>query len=129
MLVIGVLVLTMVVGAFAVYADSPNKNVFAFGRGYGHMNGNEFNRGIDLNDEEREQWINEGQEGRIEYREERVNNALKNGTITEEQATKWREHFTEMDEFYEESGYIGGSCYEGSVGRGYGRGMMGRYDY
>src|SRR5665648_810793 len=122
MLVIGVLVLTMVVGAFAVYADSPSTNVFSFGRGYGHMNGNDFNGEIDVNDQEREEWINEIQEERTEYREERIKYALENGTITQEQAIEWREHLTEMDEFYEESGYIEGSCYGGSAGRGYGRG-------
>jgi hypothetical protein len=136
-LLVGVFVFTMVVGAFAVYADSPNTNVFSSGRGYGHssergyghMNGNEFNREIDLNDEEREQLINERQEERTEYREERINNAFENGSITEEQATQWRGHFTEMDEFYKENGYIGGSCHGGSAERGYGRGMMDGYDY
>ncbi|NMA49117.1 MAG: hypothetical protein GX947_05030 [Tissierellia bacterium] len=127
-LLVGVLVFTMVIGAFAVYADSPSANMFSFGRGYSHMNGYEFNREIDLIDEDREQWINDRQEERMEYREERIKNALKNGAITQEQATEWREHFAEMDELYEENGYIGGSCHGGLAGKGYGRGMMRGYN-
>ncbi len=127
-LLVGALVFTMVVGAFAAYADSPDSNRFSFGRGYGHMNGYEFNREVDLNDEDREQWINERQEERTEYREERIKDALEDGTITEEQAKEWRERFDEMDELHEESGYIGGSCHGGASGSGYGRGMMNGYD-
>lgn len=156
-LLVGVLVFTLVIGAFAVYADSPATGEFGFGRGYGHMGGNayghmnnsEFNRRIDLTEEEREEWFqnrqnffeerenfteeerqewfNEMQDERAEYREERIKLALQEGTITEEQAAEWRTHFEEMDKFHEENGFVGRGFQGGMMGRGHGRanGMMG----
>jgi len=79
-LLVGVLVFTMLIGAFAVYADTPDTNSFSLGRGYGHMRGFNQEYGWNWDDEmtveEREQWINERQEERREYLEERINRAL-----------------------------------------------------
>lgn len=123
-LLAGVLVFTMAVGAFAVYADSADTNEFPSERGYGNImeKGNEQNREIDLNNQETKEWRNERQE-------ERINEALKNGTITEEQANERRSHFDEMDKFHEESGFRGADCHDGKTGRKYRRGMMDRNGY
>lgn len=143
LLVVGVLVFTMAIGAFAVYADSDEVNEFSFGRGFGMGRGIGFSKGVELTEEEREElieerkeffenrenfteeemqeWINE----REEYREERIEKALEDGTMTEEEAAEWREHFDEMDEFHEESGFFGGGCHGGRRGNGKGYGMMG----
>lgn len=153
---VGILIFTMLVGAFAVYADSPATGGFGFTRGHGHMNGQafdgmnsgEFNRRIDLSEEEREEWIQsrqnlfeerenlteeerqelfeERKKERAEYREERIKAALEEGTITEEQAREWRAHFEEMDKFHEENGFLGGNnCCDG-LGQGNGHRMGGR---
>lgn len=126
-LLVGLLVFTMAVGAFAVYADSPATGEFGFTRGHGHMNrqtfdgmnSGEFRGRIDLSEEER-------QEERAEYREERIKRALEEGRITEAQAREWRAHFEEMDKFHEENGFLGGnSCCDG-LGQGHGHGIGGR---
>lgn len=153
LILVGVLVFTLAIGAFAVYADSPDDYSFGFGRGYGHhmggyghMRSDEYGKRIDLSDEEREEWLEsrneffmnqsdlteeeweelfeERQEERQKYREERIKRALEEGIITEEEANEWREHFSEMDEFHEENGFVGRGCH-GGRGRGYGRHMRG----
>lgn len=142
-LLVGVLVLTLVLGAFAVYA-SPDVNDFNRGYeymdedGYGYMNGNQFNvrneRVNQSNDNsqwsedmgrycggnrnfssqaEREEWFQKTQEERTEYREENLKRDIENGIITEEEANKWREHFAERDKFHEENGYRDGSHHGG----------------
>lgn len=151
LLVVGLLIFGITVGAFAVYADSADINESSFTRGFGHKMGSKlgFNKAIDLTDkekdeliqnrkdffekqqnlteEERQELIIKRQKERSEYREERIKESLEDGTITEEQATKWRTHFAEMDKFHEESGFIGGGCHSKGMGKGSGRGnaMMG----
>ncbi len=149
LLVVGLLIFGITVGAFAVYADAADTNEFSLTRGFGHMMGRGFNRGMDLTseekdeliknrseffekldnltDEERQEWISKMQEEKSEYREEMIKKGLENGSITEEQAGEWRTHFVEMDKFHEENGFIAGGCHGGRIGRGQGRrnGMMG----
>lgn len=124
-LLVGVLVLTLVLGAFAVYADSPNIN--DFNRGYGNMDENQFNQRVNspernsqwtedmgrycggnrsfTSQAEREEWFQKTPEQRTEYREENLKRDIENGIITEEEANNWRKHFAERDKFHEENGY------------------------
>ncbi len=147
MLMVGALVFTMAVGTFTVYADSNEVNGFSLGRGYHHMGGGEFNRGMDLNgeereellekkkeffenqsnltDEERQELFKEMQEERVKSREERINKALEEGTMTEEQARELRAHCAEMAKLHEENGFIGGKFQGANPGRRHGGGMMG----
>lgn len=154
-LLVGVLVFTMAIGSFAVYADSVVTSEFGFGRGnmsgkvHGHMNAGNLSNRINLTEEERQEWIQSRkdifeerqnlteeerqeffqarQEERAVYREERIKIALKDGTITEEQAAEWRTHFVEMDKFHEENGFAGKGFKNGGMGRGHGatNGIMG----
>ncbi|ACV64565.1 conserved hypothetical protein [Desulfofarcimen acetoxidans DSM 771] len=48
-----------------------------------------------------------------------VDQAVKDGRITEEQGQVWKEHFDQMAEFHEQNGYI---CPGGGPGMGYGKG-------
>lgn len=145
-ILVGVLVLTLVLGAISVYADSPDMNEYGRGygqmdgSGYGHMNGNPYNqenkrinrsednewtennRGFcgnqrNLTEEEREEWFQETQEERSEYREESIKRDLENGIIDQDQADKWRAHFAERDEFHKENGYRDECCQGGGRGR------------
>lgn len=107
LLVLGALILTVGVGSLAVYADTttpPSVNP---------RNGN-----VNISLEDRETWFKE----RTEYKKEQINKAVEEKLITEEEAKQWEEHFTYMEEFHNENGFMPGGC--GGNGLGKGRGMM-----
>ncbi len=64
----------------------------------------------------------------ISWKKERVNEALKSGQITEEQATLFNERIEYMEKYHEENGFnFPGDCLNGDgrgMGRGFGKGMM-----
>lgn len=66
---------------------------------------------------------------RIKQKRENIDEALKEGKISEEKARVWKEHFDYMDEFHRENGFIGdgiGGCHgrkSPGMGRGYKRGF------
>lgn len=138
-LIVGVLILTMALGTFAVYADTADtQNIFPFGRSNRHMEdrgmgfagGHRFteeerqefleDREIffkereNLTEEEREEWFAE----RTEYKRQAIKEALANGNITEEQAKTLEEHLQEREEFHKENGFNNESCH----GQGFGMG-------
>ncbi|MGF7058260.1 DUF2680 domain-containing protein [Brassicibacter mesophilus] len=57
----------------------------------------------------------------IKWRKDQVQQAVKDGEMTEKQAEYWSEHFDDMQKYHEENG-IGypGSCHDSGFGRGYG---------
>lgn len=79
----------------------------------------------------------------ISWRKAQVEQAEKNGDISEDQAELYREHIDQMAKFHEENGFpyimgfrrpggCGGNFYNnninaGNTGYGFGRGMMGSY--
>lgn len=77
----------------------------------------------------------------FDFKRNQVNEALKSGDITEDDAKKWNEHFDYMEKFHEENGFYGpGHCggfgagqwggpNNQSYGPGFSRGMMGGYYY
>ncbi|MBU5292688.1 hypothetical protein KQH90_01390 [Anaerosalibacter bizertensis] len=77
------------------------------------------------NIEEYQNDMSEWHKDRIEYNRNRVNEDLKEGIITKEEAEKWNEHFNYMEKWHDENGFYQGSCHGGR--RGYGNGMMRRY--
>lgn len=116
------LVATLGIGAVSVYADSPSEN--EFNRGYSHMSNNAVERGRFNKDgeifteEERQEWFNERQTERSEYREERIQFALDEGWITEAEATERRAELAERDQLHEENGF-GGRKSHGGMRNGY----------
>ncbi len=119
------LLATIGIGAGSVYADSPSTN--EFDRGYGHMSDDGGNRGRinldreNLTEEERQERFDERQAERAEYREERIQLALAEGWITEEEAAERRAEFTERDRLHEENGFGSGRYHHGGTRKGYRR--------
>ena len=139
-LIVGALVVTMLLGTFAVYADTvETQSTLPFGR-----QGNRFlrDRAIgqslicnlseeekaeflkekenffkereNLSQEEREEWFKE----RTEFRRQAIKEALKDGKITEEQAKTFEEKLQEKEEFHKENGFNNA----GGNGQGFGMG-------
>lgn len=73
--------------------------------------------GVDI--EDREAWLKEN----IEWKRARVEEAVEEGLMTEEEADVWSEHFTEMEEFHRDNGFMPG-CPGHRRGYGSGRRMM-----
>lgn len=94
------IVLTLAIGTAVAYADS---NSLAMNFPWGHHN--------NLSEESMKEFM----EDRTEFRNNEIEEALKDGRITESEAKEWEEHFIYMDEFHNENGYLHG-------GRGCGRG-------
>lgn len=117
----GALIATMGIGAFSVFADSAP--VDEFDRGYGHMSDKGGNRSKSdleiLTEEERQEWFDQRQAKRSEYREERIQLALAEGWITEEEAAERRADFTERDRLYEEGEFSNTGFHHGGMRRGY----------
>lgn len=121
----------MGIGAVSVYADSTVTNEFDQGSGH-MMNENSFirTRGKQDSDifteEERQIHFDERQAERAEYREERIQLALDEGWITEEEATERRAEYAERDRVYEENGFSSRGYHHGDMrkenrqGRAYG---------
>ncbi|NLY45846.1 MAG: hypothetical protein GX053_07650 [Tissierella sp.] len=105
------LVLTLTIGTVVAYADNGISGMKFPGRYHS-----------EYSVESMEELLKE----RAEFREERLNSALENGTITETEAKEWEEHFKYMDEFHEENGYLHGGrgCGGGHRNGGMGHGMM-----
>jgi len=62
---------------------------------------------------------------KFEAKKSSVDQAVKDGRITEEQGKVWKDHFNQMAEFHEQNGYV---CPGGGPGMGHGKGnggMMG----
>lgn len=121
------LVATLGIGAFSVYADSAPVN--EFGRGYSHMSdsGNQAKTDREIfTEEERQEWFDERQAERSAYREERIQLALDEGWITEEEAAERRAELAERDRLYEENGFSNRGYHHGGMrnrsrqGRAYG---------
>lgn len=117
---------TMGIGAVSVYAESTSVN--EFDRGYGHMmSDNGFNRSRTdqdreiLTEEERQERFEERQVERLEYREERIQLALDEGWITEEEAIERRAEFAERDRLYEENGFSDRGYHHSGIRNGQGR--------
>lgn len=109
-ILLGALVLALGVGSLVVYADTgKGSNILPIKSDYNY------------NEEYRQDWIKE----RIDFKKERMKEALEKGTITEEEAKTWEEHFTYMDEFHEKNGYMHGGCGGRGMKFGGGMGMMG----
>ncbi len=138
-LIVGVLILAMALGTFAVYADTADtQNIFPFGRGNRHMEdrgmgfagGQRFteegrqgfleDREIffkekeSLTEEKREEWFKE----RTEYKRTAIKEALAKGNITEEQAKKLEESLQEREEYHRDNGFNNEFCH----GQGFGMG-------
>lgn len=117
-LVSGVLAI-MGAGAVSVYAGSPSTN--EFDHGYGHMVDNRsiqgrFNKNNkSYTDAERQQWLDE----RAEYREERIQLALSEGWITEEEAAERRAELVERDQSERINDYTNERYSYGGRHRGY----------
>lgn len=117
------LLATIGIGAGSVYAGSPSTN--EFDRGYGHMRDSEVNRGRinldreNLTEEERQGRFDERQAERAEYREERIQLALEEGWISEEEAEERRAEFAERDRLYEASGFDSGRHHHGGTRKGH----------
>ena len=60
-------------------------------------------RAFRLSPENREIWFKE----RAEWQRIQIEGALKEGLITKEEAKIWNEHFTYMEKFHRENGFIG----------------------
>lgn len=124
-LLAGAVVAIMGIGAVSVYAESTTTN--EFDRGYGHMmSDNGFNRNrakldSEIFTEERQIQFDERQAERAEYREERIQLALDEGWITEEEAAERRSELAERDLLHEENRFYGHGFHGGSMRRGNGQ--------
>ncbi len=108
-LVVGALVLTLGVGSLAAYADTvKTPSVIPS------------NRNANMTIEDREAWFKE----RSEFQKEQIKNALESGRISEEEAKEWEDHFTYMEKFHNENGFMAGGCGGRGFGKGRGMGMM-----
>lgn len=107
-LVLGALVLTLGVGSLAAYADTTTAPIV-----------NPNNRNANVSIEDREAWFKE----RLEYKKEQIKKAVEDKLITEEEAKKWEEHFTYMENFHKENGFMPGGCGGNGIGKSRGRGM------
>ena len=108
-LLIGALVLTLGIGSLAAYADTTKTPNIIPG-----------NTNTNFSIEDRETWFKE----RTEYRKEEIKKALESGLITEAEAKEWEEHFTYMEKFHNENGFMAGGCGGRGFGKGRGMGMM-----
>ena len=61
----------------------------------------------------------------IKWRQERLNDAIKDGSISESEAEEWNEHYEDMREYHEENGFPvqGGGFNSGCPGGGFRRGF------
>lgn len=111
LLVLVALVLTVGVGSLAVYADTATTSSV-----------NPRNRSINVSIEDRDAWFKE----RTEYKKEQIKKAVEEKLITEEDAKQWEEHFTYMEEFHNENGFMAGGCGGNGMmrGNGFGNGLM-----
>lgn len=99
--VVFTMILAVGLSSAFVYAESPKTNRFQIGSK------------LELNELDQDKWFEE----RAEFRRKSLEDAVKDGLVSEKEAKRWQEHFDYMDEFHRENGY--GGCY----GRGTGRGM------
>ena len=61
---------------------------------------------------------------RIEWKRTQIEQAVKDGKITKEQAQKWYEHFDYMDKWHQENGFLSDFCQGTCDGTGrFGKGM------
>jgi len=110
LLVLGALILTVGVGSLAVYADTTTITPAS----------RPINRSASITVEDRETRFKE----RTEYKKEQIKKALEEKLITEEEAKQWEEHFTYMEKFHNENGFMQGGCGGNRQGQGRGKGMM-----
>ncbi|WMM23713.1 hypothetical protein RBU61_12360 [Tissierella sp. MB52-C2] len=111
LLVVGALAVSIGVGSLIGYADSPNvPNIIP--------------SNIDTNysTENREEWFKE----RVKSQREEIQDALKNGKITQEEANIWEKDLDQMEKFHSENGFIPGVCDREGFGMGMMGGMMSR---
>jgi hypothetical protein len=99
---IGALVLSLGIGSMLVYADTDKPLEFVSPQdSQGEI-------------QDRENWFKE----RMGWRKNQVKEALEDGLITEEQSKKWEEHFTYMEKFHSENGFMPGGCHGNGMMRG-----------
>lgn len=103
--------LTLGVGAYSAYAadgpatnrgnyDNPSEYVEEYGPQYRRHGQRNFN-----NDQERFNRFEGTREERDAFREERIQDALRDGRITEDEAAHWRQEIKERDDYADEYGY------------------------
>nr|WP_300003341.1 hypothetical protein [Tissierella sp.] len=100
----GLIAATLAAGAFSV--NAADLKGYPSERPYGYMM--EKSGGTNLDKDL-------SQEERVEYREKRhesrINEALKDGTITQEEADRFRDHFEEMKDYHKGKGFRDGNCH------------------
>lgn len=94
--IIAILSLVLVVGFIGT---------FAYAQGFGPVQNDEDN------------WI-QWHEDRMEWKKSQVDESLKEGLISEEQAKDWNDHFRYMEEFHRENGFSNGYGCHGNRNRG-----------
>lgn len=95
LLAVGTLVTVIGIGSLIGYADSPKvPNIITS------------NKNTDYSTENKEEWFKE----RMKYRRAEIQNLLKDGKITKEEANNWEEHLDEMEKYHEENGFVHGIC-------------------
>lgn len=99
---IGALVLSLGIGSMFVYADTDKPSSTVLPQS---SDGVIDNRG---------NWFKE----KMGWRKDQVKQALEDGLITEEQSKKWEEHFTYMEKFHSENGFMPGGCHGNGMMRG-----------
>lgn len=124
-LAVGLIVSTMAIGAFTVYADSSNTNEFPSQRGHNNME-IEHSNIMEVEHNNMMERSNEPKEMRHEAQVEINNEVPEKSTITEKQSNDHRQHFNEMNKFHEENGFKGDDCNGNRTGRRQGHGMMNR---
>lgn len=80
-----------------------------------------------------EKEANEWFEERMEYKNDQIEKAFKDGEITQEQYDAWVLHLDEMKEFHKENGFINGGgfgagCHGAGRGNGFGGMMRGGFN-
>lgn len=122
-LLAGALIVTMGIGAFSVYADSASVNENNQTYGQMHHNGlgrDRFNKdGENFTEEERQEWFENRHTERSEHRDERIQLALEEGWITEEEAAEREAELAERDQFQTNNRYDNSRSYHGGMGRRY----------
>lgn len=130
MLFAGAAVLALGVGSYSVYADGADNNESEYENAYENVedygprhykNDPGFNREENLTDEKRQERFDNHQEERSEYREERIQSALEDGRMTEEEAEEWRTESAERNQDSKENRFSRRGHHGQSRGRRHGR--------
>lgn len=121
----GTLLATIGIGSLSVYAAAPatSEVVPEYGQQVGHRRNQSrtsFDRDI-FTEEERQEWEDQHHLERSTHQEERIQLALSEGWITEEEAAERRDELAERDRFYEENGFSDRDYHHGRMRKAFGR--------